>query len=127
MGTSRQTALAAARICEEKKASDIAILDLRELTYFTDFFVICSTESERQSKAIAEELEATFKRAGIKRVGTSGAEAGQWILTDFADVVCHIFLKSARQFYDLESLWGEAPRLPFSPKRRRSRKSGEVE
>jgi ribosome-associated protein len=95
------------------------ILDMREVTYFTDYFIICSTDSERQSKAIAEELERTFKQEGIRKVGVSGHDGGQWILADFADIVCHIFLKSVRSFYDLESLWSEAPRVDFKPPRRR--------
>ena len=99
----------------------MAILDMREQTYFTDFFVICSTDSERQSKAIAEEILATFKQQGVTRVGTSGSDTANWIVADFGDVVVHIFLKAARQFYDLESLWSEAPRLPFKPSSRRKR------
>jgi len=118
MGTSRQLALRCARIAEDKKASDIAILDMRKLTYFTDYFIICSSDSERQSKAIAEELEHVLKQEGIRRVGAH-IEAGPWILADFGDVVCHIFLREVRSFYDLESLWCEAPSLEFKPRKRR--------
>jgi ribosome-associated protein len=110
---SRQLALRCARLAHERKAADLAILDMRKLTTFTDFFVVCSTESERQSKAIAEALRDTLKPLGVRAVGISGADSGQWVLADFSDVICHIFLKSVRKFYDLESLWSEAPRIPF--------------
>lgn len=118
MGTSRQLALQCARIAEDKKATDIVILDMKKLTYFTDYFMICSTDSERQGKAIAEELEQTLKQEGIRRVGAS-VVAGQWILADFGDVVCHIFLREVRSFYDLESLWSEAPVIEVKPRKRR--------
>lgn len=119
MATSKQLALKCARIAEDKKATDIVILDMRRLTYFTDYFMICSTESERQSKAIVEELERTLKEEGVRRVGSSGGESGQWMLSDFGDVVCHIFLRDVRKFYDLESLWSEAPAMEVKPKKRR--------
>lgn len=123
--TSRTLALGCARICHDKKASDITILDMRQLTFITDYFVICSTESDRQSKAIAEALEEFMRARGRRRVGEE-PRPGSWVVQDFSVVVCHIFTKEARGFYDLESLWQEAPRVAFKPaaRKRASRESG---
>ncbi|HLG43343.1 MAG TPA: ribosome silencing factor [Planctomycetota bacterium] len=124
MPTSRQLALRCARVCESKKATDIVILDMSKHTFITDYFVICSTQSERQSKAIADHLALELKQAGVPRLGMEGAETGRWVLQDFGGVIVHVFLESVRGFYDLEALWEDAPRLPFAPKRRKPKKKG---
>jgi ribosome-associated protein len=122
VATSRQLAVAAARICADKKAADIAILDMRPVTYITDFFVICSVDSDRQAKAIADEVGRDFKERGLKPVGSSGYEGGQWVVADFGSVVVHVFQKAMRGFYDLEALWQDAERLPFKAPRRRTQR-----
>jgi ribosome-associated protein len=72
-----------------------------------------SGASVRQTQALADHLEETLRRQGIRLRGLEGMETGQWILMDFDDVIVHIFYEPARTFYDLEGLWMEAPRLPF--------------
>lgn len=111
-------AVACAKICHDKKASDITILDMRKLTFITDYFVICSTDTDRQSKAIADALAEFMKSKGFRRVGEE-PQPGSWMVQDFSVVVCHIFTKEARGFYDLESLWQDAPRVTFKPAARK--------
>lgn len=102
--------LAAAAI--KKKGTDIAILDLRDIADFADFFVIATASNPRQVRAISQamRLEAREKH-GVSPVGTEGQEAARWVLTDFGDIVAHVFDRDMRGFYDLDGLWAEAPRL----------------
>jgi len=97
-----------------KKAEEIVVLDLREISTFTDFFVICSASSEPQLKAIAGEIEAQLKRDHATRpVAVDGFPASQWIVLDYMQVIVHIFHAEKRAFYSLEDLWGDAPRLAW--------------
>jgi ribosome-associated protein len=100
-----------AAIAADKKASDIRVIDLRGIVSYTDFFVICSGNTERQTKAIHdaiyEELKHAHERLLPRR--TEGAREARWILLDYLDVVTHIFTPEAREYYRLEQLWGEAP------------------
>ena len=92
------------------------ILDLREISTFTDFFVICSAGSEPQLKAIAGEIEARLKEDDkIRPAAVDGFPASQWIVLDYLQVVVHIFHREKRAFYSLEDLWGDAPRLSWEP------------
>lgn len=77
----------------------------------TDYFVICTGRNDRQVRTIAEEVELKMKQAGLPAIGVEGAEEGKWVLIDFADVVVHVFQPEERDFYRLEKLWGDAPRL----------------
>ncbi len=95
----------------DKKAQDVAILDLSGLTIFADFFVICSGTSTRQVKAIAEEIEESLSRRRVEPDHIEGAAEGKWILLDYGDTVVHVFLEETRTYYNLERLWGDAPRL----------------
>lgn len=122
MATSRQLALRCARVCLAKKATDIVILDMRKNTFLTDFFVICSTQSERQSQAIADQLLMELKQAGVPRLGVEGYDPGRWILQDFGGVIVHLFLTPVRAFYDLESLWQDSPRVAFRAARSRTKR-----
>lgn len=121
MASSRQLAQRIARICEAKKATEIAILDMRKDTFITDFFVVCSTQSERQSQAVSDQLFYDLKKDGVGRLGVEGYTPGQWVLNDFGSVVCHVFLEEVRRFYDLEALWQDVPRLAFKTKPPRRR------
>ncbi|MBW1918541.1 MAG: ribosome silencing factor [Deltaproteobacteria bacterium] len=94
----------------EKKAQDLVILDVRSLSSFTDYFIICSGNSRRQVVALAQHLEEALRRLGEKPLGIEGLEEGQWVLLDYNDVIIHIFSQPMREFYDLENLWAEAPR-----------------
>ena len=92
-----------------KKGYDIKILDLRELTPIADFFVLASADSHIQVKAIADEIDDKLRKIGIKCYFKEGYDAANWILLDYFDVVVHIFKSDARDFYNLEKLWGDAP------------------
>lgn len=92
-----------------KKGFNVLILDLRELASFTDYFVICSADSDVQVKAIADQLDKDLSDEGIRCWHKEGLKALSWVLMDYVDVVVHIFKKDARDFYNLEKLWGDAP------------------
>jgi ribosome-associated protein len=92
-----------------KKGYDVKILDLRNITSFTDFFVICSADSDTQVKAIADEVDIKLGEEGIKCYHKEGYKALNWVLLDYFDVVVHIFRHEARRYYNLEKLWGDAP------------------
>jgi ribosome-associated protein len=112
---SRDLAVAAARAAASKKAADVVILDMRELLVITDYFVIASGTSDRQVKTIAEEIERAVKDQGVKPVRREGERDARWILLDFVDFVAHVFVNEERDFYDLERLWADAPRVPWQP------------
>ena len=101
----------AGRIAEDKKAEDIAILDLRNITTLTDSFVICSVTNNRQARAIAQEIQDKLARLGLRLDHIEGYPDSNWILMDYTDMVIHIFTKEVREYYDLEHLWGDAPRV----------------
>jgi len=89
----------------------VVVLDLKGLTLVADYFLIASGESRRQVKAIAEHVEETMARAGVKLLHREGGETGRWVLLDFGGLVCHVFSRADREFYALERFWGDAPRL----------------
>lgn len=97
-----------ARLALTKKAYDVVVMDLRDLTTMADFFVVCSSDSDIQARAIADAVDDGMREQGS---GPWHRETGsaQWILLDFVDVVLHIFHKNTRSFYNLEKLWGDAP------------------
>lgn len=97
-----------------KKAEDIVILDVRQMTAVADAFIICSGRSSRQVSAIAEHVVHELKQKKIKALSTEGLQDGHWALLDYGHVVIHVFYEPIRQFYDLESLWLGAPRLSFA-------------
>ena len=92
-----------------KKGFNVLTIDLRKLVSFTDYFVICSADSDTQVKAIADQVDKTLSDDGIKCWHKEGLKALSWVLLDYVDVVVHIFKKDAREFYNLEKLWGDAP------------------
>ena len=96
---------------QNKKASDVVVLDLRTAFAFTDFFVICSGLHPRQVKSIAESIEGQLRQNGSKPAVIEGTERSEWILLDFFDFVVHVFTPDVREFYGLEQLWGDAERL----------------
>ncbi len=112
---SKEIAILCARIADAKKAEDILIFDVRKLTSITDFFVICNGFNERQLQSIASEIESQLHSHGIHGVGIEGYTNGRWILMDYVDVVVHLFDREMRHFYDLELLWGDAPKLLWKP------------
>ena len=80
----------------------------------TDYFVICTGTSDRQMRAICDEIREYGQRIGLRSIGVAGYDTGQWILVDFVNVVVHIFTPEHREYYDLELLWGDAPRIDWS-------------
>lgn len=108
-------AISIAKICataaDDKKASDIVILNLAELTSFTDFFVICSAPSERQVQAIVRNVEDELRKLNIRPMSIEGLETSSWVLLDLGDVIFHCFTDSAREYYDLEGCWIDAERI----------------
>lgn len=108
---SRKRALLCVNASLEKKAKDLIVLGVREISAFTDYFIICSGTSDRQVRAIASAIQENLKKVQILPLGTEGEAAGRWILLDYDDVVIHVFLDSVRSFYDLERLWSDAPRM----------------
>lgn len=110
---SKEIAILCATIADNKKAEDILILDVRKLTFITDFFVICSGFNKRQLQSIAGEIELKLHSHGIHWTGIEGYTEGLWILMDYGDVIVNLFDKEKRHFYDLELLWGDAPKLQW--------------
>ena len=108
--TGAELAHAIAGLAEEKKAADIVELDLRGALGYTDYFVVCSGNTERQTKAIHDGvLEGLKQQHATAPRRVEGVSRADWILMDYLDVVVHIFTPEARDFYRLEQLWGEAP------------------
>lgn len=94
----------------ERNARDVVILDLRGLSDATDFFVIASGDSDVHTRSIAENVQERLEEVGETPSGVEGEGAGRWILLDYFDIVVHVFLPRVRDFYQLEKLWGDAPR-----------------
>jgi ribosome-associated protein len=92
-----------------KKGYEVKVLDLRKLTTMSDYFIICTADSDTQVKAIADEVDKSLRDEGIKSWHKEGYKALSWVLLDYVDVVVHVFKKDARTFYNLEKLWGDAP------------------
>jgi ribosome-associated protein len=105
-------AMAAAAAADDKKATDLVVLDMRELVTYTDYLVVATGATPRQTKAIAEEIRIRLKQDhGVSARRVEGDRVGDWILVDLLDVVVHLFTPDAREFYRLERLWREAPRV----------------
>ncbi len=104
----------AAEAASAVKPHYLAILDLRGLSSFTDHFLIASADSTRQVRAIAERVEERLAEAGVRMRHREGTGEAHWILLDYQDVVVHIFEERTRQYYDLERLWGDAPKHTVS-------------
>ncbi len=103
----------AAQLCLERKSSDVVALDLRGVSSATDYFVIGSGTSDIQVKAIADHVREELKKDGHRPDHVEGMSGGTWVLLDYIDFVVHVFHSAAREFYQLEHLWGDAPRVEF--------------
>ena len=106
--TSKNLAKLVANAALSKKAYDVTILDLRKLTTMTDYFVVCSVDSDTQARAVADAIKHESLEKGETSVRKEGYSEGRWILLDYVDVVVHVFHKEMREFYNLEKLWGDA-------------------
>lgn len=99
------------RAVREKKSLGVVALDVRKLTSVADAFIVCSGRSNRQVSAIAEHVRTTLRAAGVRPLHVEGEKEGHWALLDYGHVVIHVFFEPVRTFYDLESLWSDAPRI----------------
>lgn len=113
MLNSLEAAQLSADAADNKKAFDILILDLRSLTYITDYFIICSASNSSQVGAIADGITQALAEAGVHPSHMEGEAEASWILMDYGDIVVHIFDQQTRIYYSLEKLWGDAPRVHF--------------
>ena len=101
-------------LADLKKAHDIDLIEIKDVSSITDYFVICTANSELQVKAVADEIEFKMKEMGVAPSHIEGYRTAGWILLDYNDVVCHIFNKESRAFYSLERLWQDANRVDIS-------------
>ncbi len=105
------TAFLSAESADDKKAFDIQVLDLRGLTYITDYFVICSCSSRTQVSAVTDGITERLAKAGRLPMHVEGGAEATWVLMDYGDVVVHVFEEQTRLYYGLEKLWADAPRV----------------
>ena len=113
--TPEEIVAAVSEYASDVKAEDLLTLDLREYISYTDYFVICTGRSDRQVKAIHDRVAEGMKHEhAMLPVRVDGASSAQWILMDYGDVVVHIFTREMRDYYQLERLWGEAPKLELA-------------
>ncbi len=109
----RQFAIEVARVAVEDHCEDVVVQDLRGLSDVCDFFVICTGTSDRQMQAVIEHVDERANALGHARFGLAGQDDAYWILADYVDVVIHLFCREARDYYDLELLWGDAQRIEY--------------
>jgi ribosome-associated protein len=95
----------------DRKAVDLVVLDVGELTSIADYLVICTGRSDRQVQAIAQAIDEQLRGDGVRPTAIEGMTRGQWVLMDYSDVIVHVFQKSVREFYDLERMWEHAPHV----------------
>ncbi|MBE9166161.1 ribosome silencing factor [Pleurocapsales cyanobacterium LEGE 06147] len=113
--TSQELAWKIAEAADDKKAADIAILQVEDVSYLTDYFVIATGFSKIQVKAIADAIEEKIaEQFQINPVRVEGKTEGNWVVQDYGEVIVHIFLPSEREYYTLEAFWGHAKRIEFS-------------
>ena len=105
----------AAELLLDRKALDVTLLDLRNLSTATDFFLIATGRSDTHVSAIADNMIDELKTEGTRPAGVEGLRGGRWVLVDYVDYVVHVFHPAAREFYQLERLWGDAPVRVFEP------------
>jgi ribosome-associated protein len=112
---SERIARLSAQVLDEAKMAGIEIVRVEGALQIADYFVLASGRSARHVKAATDEVMKRLREAGAVRRGLEGYREGKWVLIDFSDVVVHLFVEESRQFYDLEDLWGDCPRLEWSP------------
>ncbi|MDP9171012.1 MAG: ribosome silencing factor [Acidobacteriota bacterium] len=100
--------LTAVRAAESKQATNIKVLDLTEVTTFTDYFLICTGGNSRQMQTITDEIALQMKHRGEPAISIEGYDQGEWILSDYSDIIVHVFNEKSRSFYDLDRLWKQA-------------------
>ena len=103
----------AAKVAADNKARDVVVLDMRPCTPLFDYFVIATGSSRRQIHTLAEEIDAAMRDEGDERIGIEGYEASKWVVQDYGDVVMHVFDPDTRDYYKLEELWADAPKIDW--------------
>jgi ribosome-associated protein len=103
----------AVKAAQARKGEEICVLDLRDVASFTDFFVILHGNSSRQNIALYAGVEEDLKRTGVQPLGVEGKENAEWILMDYGFFLVHVFTRNARDYYSLDKLWGDAPRVQY--------------
>jgi ribosome-associated protein len=98
------------RFALDKKACDLVVLDVHEHTSIADYFIVCSGRSDRQVQSIAQGIQENAAEEGLRPYAIEGAQRGHWAVIDFSDVIVHVFYEPVREFYDLDGLWGQAPK-----------------
>ena len=111
--TSKELATAVAAAAASKKANDIVLMKMSDITITTDYFVVCSGNTATQTRAIADAIEEELQKEGIEFNHKEGYREGEWVLMDYGDVVAHIFTRDSREYYALEQLWGDAELTPY--------------
>ena len=106
--TSLELANAIADAASDKKARDIVLMNMEKLTPTTDYFMVCAAGSTTQVRAIADNIEEKLQEKGLDYLHREGYREGEWVLLDYGDCVAHIFLQDSREYYSLETLWGDA-------------------
>jgi ribosome-associated protein len=101
----------AVNAADDKKASDLVILDISKIASFATYFLLCTGDSSRQMQAIADEIEKRLRAQGVRPSHLEGYQNSEWILLDYGDLIVHIFSKTARVYYDLERLWRDGKKL----------------
>ncbi len=109
----RETAIRAARVCDQYRGQQTIILDLSGITPLFDYFIISTATNRRQMHAMADEVSKMMKASGSTRLGIEGYDTSSWIVADFGDVVLHVFTPETRARYELEHLWADAPRIDW--------------
>jgi ribosome-associated protein len=107
----RELALRCVKHALERKAYDLVLMEVGELTSLADYFLVCTGRSDTQVQAIARSIEEQLARDGVRPISVEGYTHGQWVVIDYGDVVVHVFCEPVREFYDLERLWSRAPRV----------------
>ncbi len=108
-----QRAVLCARVAEDNKARDIVVLDMRAITPLFDYVVLATGASRRQIHTLTEEIDAALRRVGDRRSSIEGYEASNWVVQDYGDLVAHVFDQETREYYALEELWPDAPRVEW--------------
>jgi len=111
--SARRTAQRAGRVALDKKAVDLAVLDVQGVSTVTDYFLVCSGKSTTHVRTITDAIRQELKAEGIRPLHAEGRAESGWVLLDYGDVLVHVFLEDTRAYYALERLWGDAPSVPI--------------
>lgn len=114
MNAAREFAIQAARLAANTRCNNVVVLDVSGISPITDFFVVATGTSPRQMRSVSDEIAELGEKTNFAPLSQSGQDGESWMLTDFVDVVVHLFSPDARQYYDLDGLWGDAKRVEWT-------------